>query len=69
MTQIDEEIYIQTTAKNGMKVCIPLSKLEEFKKSQENPDKEKIAKVKEKLHEDFLQRRKQSEQLKLNKVK
>ena len=51
MAQNNEELLIMTKAKNGLKVRIPASKLEDFKKSQENPDKEKLEAFKKKLRE------------------
>lgn len=53
-----EEIYITTRGENGLKVRIPMSKLQEFVRNQENPDKERIAETKEKLNQYFLNRRK-----------
>ena len=55
-----EEIYLHTRAKNGLMVRIPLSKLEEFKRSQEHPNKEVLEEVKRKLLEDFLRIRSES---------
>ena len=55
-----EEIYLHTRAKNGLMVRIPLSKLEEFKRSQERPNKEVVEEVKRKLLEDFLRIRNES---------
>lgn len=51
MTQNNEEIFIQTKAKNGLKVRIPASKLEEFKKSQDNPDEKAIKEFQKKMLE------------------
>ena len=67
MSENKDEIYIQTKAKNGLKVRIPLSKMEDFKKSQENPNKEKIAEAKEKSLELFKQKREKLEKSKSNK--
>jgi len=53
----NDEISILTRAKNGIKGSVPLSKLDDFKKSQENPDKEKIRKVKENSMKLFLEKR------------
>ena len=53
----NDEISILTRAKNGIKASVPLSKLDCFKKSQENPDKEKINKSKENSMKLFLEKR------------
>ena len=65
----DDEIYIMTTAKNGLKVSIPLSKLEDFKRSQENPDKEKIKKAEEESMKLFLEKRAKLQEQSKNKKK
>ena len=53
----NDEISILTRAKNGIKVSVPLSKLDDFKKSQENPDNKKIKESKEKSMQLFLEKR------------